>query len=245
MWNFIVFCFIVAVIAVYLSRYLNNAKHQLHTITPYESETEKGYGLIHEQNTVFEDAGVDVNVHKELHQPEIPIDINIQRDMVVLKEGCNFFADIGIVCPLVVKGANYTIDNYNKQPLQFQEEVATILQNEWGSDKLAYTKDYIARHWMSADVMYCFVANGDLVGCVAIDRHNFYPFVSHLYVKDKYRGFGFAKQLLELCEEYGRKLKFTEIKLWCEKHLVKFYEKLSWTIETVDDKHVYVMSKRV
>lgn len=174
------------------------------------------------------------------------IDINIKRDMVEVQEEGNFLADIGVVYPLVVKGYDYSIDGFNKQPLEIQQEIAYLLHDEWGTDKLTYTNEYIQKNWASTDVLYILVSNGKVIGCVAIDRHKFYPFISHLYIKKEYRGLGYASNLLELCEEYAKKqLKFTEIKLWCEERLVKFYQKQGWSIESVDEQNIFVMSKHI
>lgn len=242
MWKFCVFCALVVIVTICLSRFL---EHQNSTSSPLVLEHQE----LQPTTNIIVDKKHDIHVTNTVEQDNtmtnVAIDVDIERDMIVMKEGCSFLADIGHVCPLIVQGKQYTIDNYKKQPFGIKQEVATLLQQEWGSDKLSYTQDYIESNWEATNVMYVFVANGELVGCVAIDRHKFYPFVSHLYIKDTYRRHGYAKHLLKLCEEYGRRLKFSDIKLWCEEHLVSYYQKLRWTIESVGDNNVYVMSKKV
>lgn len=242
MWSFILFCSLVAIVAIYLSRYL---EHQ--TVLP-SSAVEQHDDIQPATKDIFDeqhDIYVTNRVEQDNSMSNVAIDVNIERDIIEVKEDCSFLADIGNVCPLIVQGKQYTIDNYKKQPFKIKQEVATLLQQEWGSNKLSYTQDYIESNWEATNVMYVFIANGEMVGCVAIDRHKFYPFVSHLYIKDTHRGHGYAKHLLKLCEEYGKRLKFSDIKLWCAEHLVRYYQKLGWTIESVGDNNICVMSKKV
>lgn len=244
MRNFIVFCSLVAIVAIYLSwhfDYNTNPPSVEANVPPnLFAETPPQSNVI--QNTLHDDTHDFVVIPAE----KITVDVDVKRDIREDKESGNFLADIGVVYPLTVRGKNYSIDNFNKQPPEVQQEVAFLLNNEWGNDELTYTRDYIQQHWASTDIMYVMVSNGDLIGCVAIDRHKFYPFISHLYIKKEHRGLGYAGKMLELCEAYARmQLKFTEIKLWCDQKLVTFYQKQGWTVESVDDKNVFVMSKRM
>ncbi len=241
MWGFVLFCILTVFLAIYLSSRLNRQKPIQYVIeTPEET--------VHQYNEHVDVVAEIPKIPETFNITPVPLlDINIKRDLIQLTEGCHFLADIGMVCPLIVEGDDYKIDNFNNQTAEIQNEVTELLDHEWGNTELSYHNNYISKNWQTADVMYVLIdkKNKDtLVGCVAIDRHKFYPFVSHLYIKKECRGYGYAKKLLELCEIYGSKLKFSEIKLWCVKSLVPFYSRIGWSVESVDEKHIYVMSKK-
>ena len=70
------------------------------------------------------------------------------------------------------------------------------------------------------------------VGCVAVDRERFQPYIDHLYVTPARRGRGVGRRLLEFAERYVATLRFAEVRLRCAPRLVAFYERLGWRIES-------------
>jgi len=165
---------------------------------------------------------------------------------------CQFQADKGLVCPMIVKSSQYTIKPYIEQPVHIQMDVVKALQSEWGS---MYSDEYIKKTWTEGDVLYVMTddiqnSNQTLVefmGCVAVDRQRFIPFISHLYIIPKFRNRGLGDRLLQLGENYAHSFGFTEVKLWCAPKLKAFYIKRGWKAEdetkNTEGEVVWIMSK--
>jgi GNAT superfamily N-acetyltransferase len=82
------------------------------------------------------------------------------------------------------------------------------------------------------------------VGFVAIDRRNFYPCISNLFIDPVHRAKGFAKTLVDFAERFVfNHIKFNIVKLWCTDELVPFYQKLHYVKEE-SDSEFNVMHKK-
>ena len=85
----------------------------------------------------------------------------------------------------------------------------------------------------------------EFVGCIAVDRKNFTPSISQLYVVPKYRKKGYSKRLMEFAIHYVKSMEFHEVKLWCKSDLVEFYEKQGWIFERKANNDTYVMKQNI
>jgi GNAT superfamily N-acetyltransferase len=158
-----------------------------------------------------------------------------------------FLADSGNVCPLEVHATDYVILPFSEHSAEVRRQTAEGLQKEWGGAEHVFTEDFIQKTWPDVDVMYVVACGDVFVGCMAVDRKNFYPFISNLLVAPDFRGRGFAGRLLELGETYARDaLHFDRVKLWCKNELKSFYERRGWTVEgKTDDDGTWIMEKRL
>jgi len=157
---------------------------------------------------------------------------------------CQIQADAGYVCPLVVKSPTYIIEPYQNQSPRIQALVVEQLRNYWG---IIYTPEYVRRTWVDTDVLYVATTNEPhpkLIGCMAVDRKHFYPFISHLLVVEEFRKQGHGARLIQLGEDYARSLGFTEVKMWCEPDSRAYYEKKGWKVEDFIEKK-YVLTKAI
>ena len=124
----------------------------------------------------------------------------------------HFKADIGNVYPLIVTEGDYVIRPYVECPPDVKAATSTALLGEWA--KLA-TPEYIATNWCDSDVLYVLTHLDAFVGCAVIDRKQFHPIISHLFVKQEHRKQGHAQRLLATIYEYVRSMGFSYVKLWC------------------------------
>ena len=158
----------------------------------------------------------------------------------------HYKADTGYVYPYVVTCGDIVIKPFQDQPDAIQAAVSDALQSEWGS---RYSVGFINESWPDSDVMYvACTSRGDFVGCMAVDRKNFCPFISHLFVAPDLRKQGVGGLFLAVAEKYSRqKLKFDEMKLWCLPHVLPYYTKRGWVEESRDKddqgREVRVMRK--
>jgi GNAT superfamily N-acetyltransferase len=165
-------------------------------------------------------------------------------------ELCTFMADAGLVCPLQVDDSQYTIRPYQHCSRKVQEAVSAALFAEWqdgAAKEVDYTDEGIRKAWPGGDVLYVASDDADLfMGCVAVDRRNFHPFISHLLVTPSARGRGLGSRLLKHGEEYARCLRMESVKLWCRPHMVPFYAKRGYVLADAkksDISDIVVMSK--
>ncbi len=141
-------------------------------------------------------------------------------------------ADAGLVRTLTAAfdDDGRVVRPYQAQAPAVRSAIVEWLRSEWGA---AYDSAHVLRRWPGSDALYVMTeADGATpVGCVAVDRAHFYPFVSHLYVTPRARGGGAGGRLLEVAEDYAATMGFTEAKLWCSDTLVPFYAARGWAIE--------------
>ena len=79
--------------------------------------------------------------------------------------------------------------------------------------------------------------NIELIGFIGIDRHNFYPCISHLFIVPGYRNKKYSKMLVKFCEKIIKELKFNESTLWCLEHLQKYYENMGYSIKNIKEQN--------
>jgi predicted GNAT family acetyltransferase len=181
---------------------------------------------------------------EEIESPYIPSRIKIERGTVSKCIGVSHcHADIGTITALQVVSPNYKILPFKKIDGKIQEEVGTKLK----SLNPKCSKHYIQENWNGSDIFYVMISNDDrFIGTVAVDRKNFEPYISHLYVDPLFRHKGYGERLLEHGIEYAKLFKFDNIKLWCEEKLIGFYSKKGWIQEkpTKDNNgnDVWIMS---
>ena len=149
---------------------------------------------------------------------------------------CQFSADSGMVCPPTETTSMFTIQPYQMCDEMIQRATVAHLTKEWGP---AYsTEGYIERIWSRTDIMFVMSDDSSFIGCVAVDRRNFFPVMSHLYVVPEKRGLGYGNRLLRFAERYAAKLSFTEIKLWCSQDMVSYYMKKGWVQEGTKEDQI-------
>lgn len=108
---------------------------------------------------------------------------------------------------------------------------------------------YINKHWNSEGGDALFVMTDqeseEFLGCVAVDRKNFFPFIGNLYVSKDKRNRGLAARLMDYAERFiCDGLKFDRARLWCDASLIDFYIKKGYIVEKDDDgTGVHVMVK--
>ena len=102
--------------------------------------------------------------------------------------------------------------------------------------------------WNNSDILYVLYDENNFIGCVAIDRKNFFPFISQLLISKKYRKMGYGKYLLEIGEKYSQMLGFYESKLWCDENLLDYYKNSGWKKENEiikDGNKKLIMTKNI
>lgn len=153
-------------------------------------------------------------------------------------------ADIGTVYPLRVDGPEYTIVPFQKAP----PDVQAVLVEKLQVLNPDLTIAYVLEHWCGSDVFYVMVGAGaaasDFIGAVAVDRKNFEPFMSHLYVDEALRKRGYGERLVEHAIEYARAFKFKTLSLWCEAAMLPYYRKTGWVVEKeLPERSMWIMTK--
>jgi GNAT superfamily N-acetyltransferase len=162
---------------------------------------------------------------------------------------CKFKDDTGYVCPIHYKKKNNKIIPYQESTKEIQDKVCKFMIKEWAEEAKINNVDdahyYIIDNWSSGDILYVLIDDIELLGFIAVDRKQFYPFISHLYVTPDNRKKGFGKLLIDFAIEYIKILDFSEGKLWCKEELVPFYEKYGWKVIDKKKLDAIVMSKNI
>ncbi len=171
-------------------------------------------------------------------------------------ELCQFQADAGYVfAPASKSDDGITVVPFPQCSDALQRTTSEHIFREWGKDLQVSSVDeclaIIRRQWSTAgDSMYVMSQSAreghaaEFIGCVAVDRKQFYPYISHLYVHPDHRKRGFGQQLVEHGVKHAAACKFSEVKLWCERKLLPFYEGLGWRTEAISDNK-YIMVRGV
>ena len=145
----------------------------------------------------------------------------------------DYLADVGLISPPYVITDQFQIVPFelitNKQMLN---EIINSLNNEFGND-MAYSEDIINKTWTGANVFYIMTSSDKtkFYGTIAIDRKNFYPYISQLYIVEDERCRNLGKHLINFANRYIKSLNFTQSRLWCENKLVQYYDRLGWYYE--------------
>jgi N-acetylglutamate synthase-like GNAT family acetyltransferase len=159
---------------------------------------------------------------------------------------CGYVADQGLVCLLRFydKENDIAIKPHNECPKDVQSNALQHILKEWNNEiGKRNSDDYISRNWHDNDVMYIMTKKNEFIGCVAVDRKQFYVFISHLYVVPNERNKGYSKLLLDIAETYTQKYGMSEARLWCKPDLRKYYETRGYKVENLQDGQ-YIMVRR-
>lgn len=179
--------------------------------------------------------------------PKKPIRIKIERGEVTKCIGVSHcHADIGTITALQVDSSNYKIIPFKKVSPDMQEIVAVKLK----SLNPKMSPHYIHENWNGSDIMYVMISKDDkFIGTVGVDRKNFDPYISHLFVDTVFRKKGYGERLLDHAIEYARLFKFEMVKLWCVDALIPYYASKGWTQEKLskdnNDNDVWVLTYKL
>lgn len=162
---------------------------------------------------------------------------------------CKFKDDTGYVCPIHYKEKKNKIIPYQESTKEIQNKVCEYMIKEWAKEAKINNIDdahhYIIHNWSAGDILYVLINESELLGFIAVDRKQFYPFISHLYVTLGNRKKRFGKLLIDFAIEYIKVLKFSEGKLWCKKELVPFYKNYGWKIIDNKNPNAIIMIKNL
>lgn len=180
----------------------------------------------------------------------IAYELNLKKFATPMTDNLEFLADVGYVSPLVYNDTQKKVEiKLFRHCDEIQQGAAAqFLCSHWSSEikceSVEQAKEYILKNFSASNLFYLLLFGGKCIGCVGIDRKNFYPFLSHLYVQQSWRSKGFAKALLQFAEAMVISYGFNEVRIWCEPHLQKFYENMSWKQENVQDG-LLIMKKKL
>ena len=93
------------------------------------------------------------------------------------------------------------------------------------------TYDFITKNFVAGDIFYILTQSNDFIGCVALDRKNFYPYLTHLYVRPDHRKQGYARLLVDFIRYICRMQRDADVRLNCSLELYDFYNKLGFVLE--------------
>lgn len=134
-----------------------------------------------------------------------------------------FKADGGLVGPLAAPG----FQAYQQCSAQIKDVLLPQLASEWSD----LTDTFIRARWSGgSDIFYVLTdtQDGSFIGTVAVDRSNFYPYISNLYVTPARRRAKFGKALLDHGIAFTKSMGFPDARLWCKPELVSWYESMGW-----------------
>ena len=133
-----------------------------------------------------------------------------------------FKADGGLIGPLPAPG----FCAYQQCSLAAKEALLPLLAAEWSE----LTDTFIRARWPGgSDIFYIYAPNNNVVaGCIAVDRSNFYPYISNLFVMPDQRKQGHGKTLLKHAIAFTKSMGFPDARLWCKPDLLTWYEKQGW-----------------
>lgn len=158
-----------------------------------------------------------------------------QLQITKLSEIGTFVSDIGFVSPLKLEINGYVVLPFILVPKEVKAKALLYIRSEWQSSNEEYAdEDFITNHWAGGDVFYVMIDSQTrhFIGCIAIDRKQFYPFISHLFIVPEMRGRHLGTILIRLAVEYGKELGFPNIRLWCVSKLITYYERFGFKVDT-------------
>jgi hypothetical protein len=159
-----------------------------------------------------------------------------------------FSADGGLVGPLV-SACGLNIRAYQQVSASVKSQVVSAVRQEWSD----LTDTFIRAKWPGgSDIFYvlCEKETDRFIGCMAVDRRNFYPYISNLYVGISERKKGHGKQLLEHGMAFTKSMGFPDARLWCKPELLEWYKGkgMDWTIDgqqSQDGITIHLMVKKI
>lgn len=138
-------------------------------------------------------------------------------------------SDGGLVGPFIRPGFRA----FQQCSAAIRAELVGYINQEWSELNEAFIND----KWSGgSDILYVWLSEEEhLIGCVAVDRHNFYPFISNLFVVPKMRKKGCAKKLIQHGVMCTQSLGFDTSRLWCKKELLAWYKGMGWVVDDERD----------
>lgn len=159
-----------------------------------------------------------------------------------LTDNCSYHADVGIISPLKFDNGLYCIEPFNVIDAKLQSKISVLIREEWPE----YTEDFIIKNFTDRDILYVCYANDEVIGCVAVDRKRFFPFISTLYVAKSMRKKGYAESLINFAEAFIKEYRFDVSHLWCKSdslNLINYYKKFGYVIkDTSNDVTIMIKS---
>ncbi len=152
------------------------------------------------------------------------------------------FGATGLIKPLMYEDRvnSVSILPFQSIPKTTQITLCSALLQEWKSTidclDIEQVKEYIEKNWQAGDIFYALAFGSQFIGCVAIDRKNFYPYLTHLYISPSHRGNGYAALLIKFTEIVLIQQQDRDVRLNCAKSLKSFYEGHGFQIEKITDE---------
>jgi len=172
---------------------------------------------------------------------------------------CQFQADIGYVCPIDASIDDAYITAVQTAPNEIRNAAADAILSEWGTSlgikNRTEANIFIDRSWPTGDPLYVLyipaardkesgklIRGNEFIGCAGIDRVNFYPFISNLYVIPYHRRKGWGRKIITHALQHIKHIGFPEGRLICNANLRSWYEMNGWRVERSVGKQ-FVMIK--
>lgn len=168
----------------------------------------------------------------------------LPKSYSLLSSRCKFQADGGVVCPMCYECGEFVIKPYFLLSEELKTHVVSQLKCCWKD----YTDAYIEQNWSFGDMLYVAVdkVTDSVIGTVAIDRKNFHPFISTVYVTPDRRNKGFARHLLAFAEVFiFYVIKYDEVRLWCDEDLLDFYFAFGYAVEDMQGTKSILFKKLI
>ncbi len=131
---------------------------------------------------------------------------------------------------------------------QYIDIVTKWLNDEFGNEQSFNFYKGIIEHSLAENqlpITFVAIEDNELIGTVGIwrsdllSRQELFPWLSALFVPEKYRNKGIGKELQEYVLEYCRKLQYKEIYLYTD--IEDYYEKIGW--QQIDKAYEYTGSE--
>jgi hypothetical protein len=186
-------------------------------------------------NTPITNKNVSFNIPKT--EKEMPLVKKINSFKIInfgkVNTRSDYLADVGLISPPYVITDQFQIIPFELVTSNIMKnEIINLLNKEFGHD-IIYSEQFINNTWSGANVFYVMTSSdkSKFYGTIAVDRKNFYPYISQLYIVEDERCRNLGKHLINFANRYIKSLNFTQSRLWCENKLVNYYSKLGWYYE--------------
>lgn len=149
------------------------------------------------------------------------------------------YLENGYISPYYLKTKEFEILPFEYINKKLRTILLELLNQEFIN--INYNEQYIRFNWKQTDIFYVITTQeqNELIGCIALDIKNFTPFISNLYIINKFRKNGYCNILLNYIYNYVKLLGFNKVRLWCNDELIEFYKNKNWLFENkINDKNI-------